>query len=263
MRDLLAWADVLVHPSLTEAFGVAVAEAQAMGLPVVCSDAGGLPENVDHGVTGFVVPRRDAAALASGSAAARRRSRAAPADGRGGPPPGRDRSSTTASSSTASRPSTTQLLAAAADPAAGLPLREARARRRRAAAARELRERLAAGGDQPGLSEHVWRREVVELVHDVRRVASCRPARACSWSAAATRTSSTSPATAASTSRRPPDGRYAGHHPADSDEAIAHLTALREAGADFLVIPGTVGLVARPLRRVRAPPRPALPADGA
>ena len=64
VRELYAWADVLVHPSLTEAFGVAVAEAQAMRLPVVCSDAGGLVENVVDGVTGFVVPRRDPAELA-------------------------------------------------------------------------------------------------------------------------------------------------------------------------------------------------------
>ena len=34
------WADAFLHPSLTEAFGVSVIEAQAMGLPVVCSDAG-------------------------------------------------------------------------------------------------------------------------------------------------------------------------------------------------------------------------------
>src|SRR5262249_37341993 len=64
VRELYAWADVLVHPSLTEAFGVAVAEAQAMRLPVVCSDAGGLGENVVDGVTGFVVPRRDSRKLA-------------------------------------------------------------------------------------------------------------------------------------------------------------------------------------------------------
>jgi colanic acid/amylovoran biosynthesis glycosyltransferase len=35
VREMMAWADVLLHPSLTEAFGVAVVEAQAMGLPVV------------------------------------------------------------------------------------------------------------------------------------------------------------------------------------------------------------------------------------
>lgn len=36
-----------------------------MSLPVVCSDAGGLPENVADGETGFVIPRRDPQALAA------------------------------------------------------------------------------------------------------------------------------------------------------------------------------------------------------
>ena len=57
-------ADLFLQASLTEGFGVSVAEAQAVGLPVVCSDADGLPENVLDGSTGFVVPRRDPGALA-------------------------------------------------------------------------------------------------------------------------------------------------------------------------------------------------------
>lgn len=39
----------------SESFGVAVVEASAMGLPVVCSNIGGLPEVVKDGVTGFLV----------------------------------------------------------------------------------------------------------------------------------------------------------------------------------------------------------------
>lgn len=62
--SLLADADVMLHASLEEGFCNAVIEAQAMELPVVTSDAGGLPENVEDGVTGFVVPRRDPGALA-------------------------------------------------------------------------------------------------------------------------------------------------------------------------------------------------------
>jgi len=61
---LLAWADVLLHASVSEGFGNAVLEAQASGLPVVCSDAEGLAENVEDGVTGIVVARRDGPALA-------------------------------------------------------------------------------------------------------------------------------------------------------------------------------------------------------
>lgn len=62
--DHLAWADVFLHTAVSEGFGNAVLEAQAMHLPVVCSDAGGLPENVVNGKTGFVVPRRSPQALA-------------------------------------------------------------------------------------------------------------------------------------------------------------------------------------------------------
>jgi len=47
----------------SESFGVAVLEASACELPVVVSDAGGLPEVVADGVTGLVVPRDDPVAL--------------------------------------------------------------------------------------------------------------------------------------------------------------------------------------------------------
>lgn len=61
---LHAAARVFVHPSVEEGMGQAVVEAMLAGLPVVCSDAGGLPEVV--GDCGIVVPRRDPAALAQG-----------------------------------------------------------------------------------------------------------------------------------------------------------------------------------------------------
>ena len=60
----LQWADIFLHPSVSEGFCNAVIEAQAVGLPVVCTDADGLPENVADGITGFVVPRRDSIKLA-------------------------------------------------------------------------------------------------------------------------------------------------------------------------------------------------------
>jgi hypothetical protein len=34
-------------------------------------------------------------------------------------------------------------------------------------------------------------------------------------------------------------GQWAGHHPQDSDEAVAHLEALRERGGEFLLFPKT------------------------
>jgi glycosyltransferase involved in cell wall biosynthesis len=57
-------AAVSVIPSLEEGFGIPAAEAMGCEVPVVASDAGGLPEVVENGVTGIVVPRGDSAALA-------------------------------------------------------------------------------------------------------------------------------------------------------------------------------------------------------
>jgi glycosyltransferase involved in cell wall biosynthesis len=57
-------AAVSVIPSLEEGFGIPAAEAMGCQTPVVASDAGGLPEVVEHGVTGLVVPRGDSKALA-------------------------------------------------------------------------------------------------------------------------------------------------------------------------------------------------------
>ncbi len=62
-RDIpavLAASDVVVHgSSRPEPFGRVVLEAMASGRPVVATDAGGVPEIVDHGVSGFLVPPGD------------------------------------------------------------------------------------------------------------------------------------------------------------------------------------------------------------
>lgn len=62
--NLLAAAELFVHPSVEEGMGQAVVEAMLAGVPVVVSDAGGLPEVV--GDCGIVVRKGDAAALAQG-----------------------------------------------------------------------------------------------------------------------------------------------------------------------------------------------------
>jgi len=61
---LLGKAQVYVHPSMDEGLGTAAIEAMLAGVPVVTTDAGGLPEVV--GDVGIVVPRGDAGALADG-----------------------------------------------------------------------------------------------------------------------------------------------------------------------------------------------------
>lgn len=57
-------ADVLVAPSLSEAFGMSLVEAMASEVPVVAAQAGGMPEVVEHDVTGLIVPPNDPQALA-------------------------------------------------------------------------------------------------------------------------------------------------------------------------------------------------------
>jgi glycosyltransferase involved in cell wall biosynthesis len=56
--------DIFVFPSLEEPFGLAALDAMALCLPVVATAAGGLPEVVEEGRTGFLVPPADPAALA-------------------------------------------------------------------------------------------------------------------------------------------------------------------------------------------------------
>ncbi len=65
VASLLSAADVLLLPSETESFGLVALEAMASGVPVVASDVGGLPEVVEHGVTGFLAPVGDVETMAS------------------------------------------------------------------------------------------------------------------------------------------------------------------------------------------------------
>ncbi|MGQ0571214.1 MAG: glycosyltransferase family 4 protein [Armatimonadota bacterium] len=57
-------AAVFVSPSLQEAFGMTLVEAMAMGLPVVSTRTGGIPEVIDDGRTGLLVEPGDARGLA-------------------------------------------------------------------------------------------------------------------------------------------------------------------------------------------------------
>ncbi|NJN29278.1 MAG: glycosyltransferase family 4 protein [Synechococcales cyanobacterium RM1_1_8] len=61
-----AIADCAVFPSLYEPFGIVALESFAARVPVVVSDAGGLPEVVSHGKTGLVTQRGNSDSLAQG-----------------------------------------------------------------------------------------------------------------------------------------------------------------------------------------------------
>jgi N-acetyl-alpha-D-glucosaminyl L-malate synthase BshA len=61
---LLSVADLFLLPSLQESFGLAALEAMACEVPVIASEVGGLPEVIDHGVSGFLHPPEDLQAMA-------------------------------------------------------------------------------------------------------------------------------------------------------------------------------------------------------
>jgi colanic acid/amylovoran biosynthesis glycosyltransferase len=71
VREWMARATVFCVPSVVaasgdaEGFGMVFIEAQAMGLPVVSTLSGGIPEAVKHGETGLLVSERDSRALAA------------------------------------------------------------------------------------------------------------------------------------------------------------------------------------------------------
>ncbi len=57
-------ADFFVMASISEGFPLAVIEAAASGLPIIATNVGGVSEIIKDGVNGFLVPPKDAAALA-------------------------------------------------------------------------------------------------------------------------------------------------------------------------------------------------------
>ena len=61
--ELLSVMDILTIPSLQESFGMAALEAMAMKVPVIATMVGGLPEIVDEGKTGMLIPPADVDAL--------------------------------------------------------------------------------------------------------------------------------------------------------------------------------------------------------
>lgn len=64
VRALLESADVYAHPSIIEAFPMSLLEAGGAGLPTVATNVGGIPELVQDGVTGMLVPPHNPEAIA-------------------------------------------------------------------------------------------------------------------------------------------------------------------------------------------------------
>lgn len=64
VEEILAIADLFLLPSGHESFGLAALEAMACEVPVISSNAGGLPEVNFHGITGFLEPPGAVAAMA-------------------------------------------------------------------------------------------------------------------------------------------------------------------------------------------------------
>jgi N-acetyl-alpha-D-glucosaminyl L-malate synthase BshA len=65
VEDVLVGADLFLLPSESESFGLSALEAMSCEVPVIASNAGGLPEVVDDGLTGFLRPVGDVAGMAA------------------------------------------------------------------------------------------------------------------------------------------------------------------------------------------------------
>jgi len=64
VENLLCLADLFLLPSDTESFGLAALEALSSGVPVIGTDLGGLPEVVENGKSGYLLPLGDVEGMA-------------------------------------------------------------------------------------------------------------------------------------------------------------------------------------------------------
>ncbi|MGK0180271.1 MAG: glycosyltransferase involved in cell wall biosynthesis [Nitrospinales bacterium] len=64
IQTLAAKSSIGIFPSRIESFGLSVVEAMATGLPVIAARGGAVPENIEDGVTGTLVPVNNSDALA-------------------------------------------------------------------------------------------------------------------------------------------------------------------------------------------------------
>ena len=64
VQDFMAAFDLTIVPSIEEPLGLVALESLAAGTPVIASDTGGLPEIVEHQVSGLIVPPKHPASIA-------------------------------------------------------------------------------------------------------------------------------------------------------------------------------------------------------
>ncbi len=64
VANIYAAADVVIQPSIQEGFGLTMSEAMAFGKPVIGSNVGGIPDQIAHGVNGYLFEKGDSRALA-------------------------------------------------------------------------------------------------------------------------------------------------------------------------------------------------------
>lgn len=65
VAQLLSLADLMLLPSEKESFGLVALEAMACGVPTIASNAGGIPELITHGVSGYLADIGDVEQMAS------------------------------------------------------------------------------------------------------------------------------------------------------------------------------------------------------
>jgi glycosyltransferase involved in cell wall biosynthesis len=65
IADILQIFDIFALPTLDEGFGISIIEAQIMGLPVIASSVDAIPEIIQNGYNGLLVPPNDPYSLAN------------------------------------------------------------------------------------------------------------------------------------------------------------------------------------------------------
>lgn len=65
VAQVISLADLLLLPSEKESFGLVALEAMACGVPTIASNAGGIPELITHGETGYLAPIGDTDQMAA------------------------------------------------------------------------------------------------------------------------------------------------------------------------------------------------------